>query len=53
MRPQVVFRSLRAWDPYMLRWVQFMAHTGVDRGRVKSSDPFIKWLWDQILMVDD
>ena len=53
MRPQVVFQSLRAWDPRMLRWVQVMARTGGGRGRVKFGDSFFKWLRDQILMVED
>ena len=53
MRAQVVFRSLRAWDPRMLRWVQVMARTGAGRGRVKFGDPFFRWLRDQILMVED
>ena len=30
-----------------------MACTGVGRGRVKFSDPFFRWLWDQMLMVED
>ena len=30
-----------------------MARTGVGRGRVKFGDPFFRWLWDQILMVED
>ena len=30
-----------------------MAHTGVGRGRVKFGDPFFRWLWDQMLMVED
>ena len=51
LRPKVVFRSLRAWDPHMLRWVQVMARAGVGRGRVKFDDPFFRWLRDQILMV--
>ena len=46
MRPQVTFRSLRAWDPHMLRWAQVMAHTGAGRGRVKFIDPFFRWLRD-------
>ena len=37
----------------MLRWVQVMARTRVGRGRVKFSDPFFRWLWDQMLMVED
>ena len=37
----------------MLKWVQVMAHTGVGRGRVKFDDPFFRWLWDQMLMVED
>ena len=53
MRPQVTFWSLRARDPHMLRWVQVMACTGAGRGRVKFGDPFFRWLWDQILMVED
>ena len=53
MRPQVNFRSLRAWEPRMLRWVQIMARTGVGRGRVKFSDAFFIWLRDQMLMVED
>ena len=53
MRPQVVFRTLRARDPRMLRWVQIMARTGADRGKVKFGDPFFTWLRDQILMVED
>ena len=53
MRPQVVFRSLRARDPRMLRWVQIMASTGAGRERVKFSDPFFIWLQYQILMVED
>ena len=53
MRPQVTFRSLRAWDPHMVRWVQVMAHTRVGRGRVKFGDMFFKWLQDQMLMVKD
>ena len=44
MRPQVVFTELRAWDPCMLRWVQIMACTRVGRGKVKSGDPFFRWL---------
>ena len=52
MRPQVTFRSLRARDPRMLRWVQVMAHIGASRGRVKFGDPFFRWLWDQMLMVE-
>ena len=30
-----------------------MARTGAGRGRVKFSDPFFRWLWDQMLMVKD
>ena len=30
-----------------------MAHTGAGRGKVKFSDPFFRWLQDQILMVED
>ena len=30
-----------------------MACTGVGRGRVKFGDAFFRWLWDQILMVED
>ena len=37
----------------MLRWVQIMARTGADRGKVKFGDPFFRWLRDQILMVED
>ena len=36
----------------MLRWVQIMARTGADRGRVKFDEVF-RWLWDQMLMVED
>ena len=46
MIPQVVFQSLRARDPRILRWVQVMAHTGAGRGRVKFGDPFFRWLQD-------
>ena len=53
MRPQVTFQSLRARDPHMLRWVQVMACTRAGRGRVKFGDPFFRWLWDQMLMVED
>ena len=53
MRPQVTFQSLRARDPHILRWVQVVARTRVGRGRVKSSDAFFRWLWDQMLMVED
>ena len=53
MRPRVTFRSLRAWDPRMLGWVQIMAHTGVGRGRVKFDDLFFRWLRDHMLMVED
>ena len=53
MRPQVVFQSLRARDPRMLRWVEIMDRTGVGRGRVKFGDPFFRWLQDQILMIED
>ena len=49
----MTFRSLRAWDPRMLRWVQIMARTGAGRGRVKLGDVFLRWLWDQMLMVED
>ena len=51
MRPQVVFRSLRARDPRMLRWVQIMARIGAGMGKVNFDDPFFRWLRDQILMV--
>ena len=37
----------------MLRWVQIMARTGAGRGRVKFGDVFFRWLWDQMLMVED
>ena len=30
-----------------------MACTGAGRGRVNFSDPFFRWLWDQMLMVED
>ena len=30
-----------------------MARTGEGRGRVKFGDVFFRWLWDQILMVED
>ena len=30
-----------------------MARIGVGRGRVKFGDAFFKWLWDQMLMVED
>ena len=30
-----------------------MAHTRVGRGRVKFIDTFFRWLWDQMLMVED
>ena len=30
-----------------------MARIGASRGRVKFSDPFFRWLRDQILMVED
>ena len=30
-----------------------MARTGAGRGRVKFGDPFFRWLWDQMLMVED
>ena len=53
MRPQVVFTELRARDPRMQRWVQIMSRTGEGRGKVNFSDPFFKWLQDQILMVED
>ena len=53
MRPRVNFRSLRAWDPHMLRWVQIMAHTRAGRGRVKLGDTFFRWFWDQMLMVEE
>ena len=42
MRPQVTFRSLRAWDPRMLRWVQIMVHTGGSMGRVNFGDEFFR-----------
>ena len=53
MRPQVVFTELREQGPRMQRWVWIMARTGVGRGKVKLSDPFFRWLRDQILMVED
>ena len=37
----------------MLRWVQVMARTGAGRGRVKFGDPFFRWIWDYMLMVED
>jgi len=30
-----------------------MARTGAGKGKVKFSDPFFRWLRDQILMVED
>ena len=30
-----------------------MAHTRVGKGKVKFSDPFFRWLRDQLLMVED
>ena len=30
-----------------------MARTGAGRGRVKFGDPLFRWLWDQMLMVED
>ena len=30
-----------------------MACTGEGRGRVKFDDPFFRWMWDQMLMVED
>ena len=30
-----------------------MAHIGAGRGKVKFSDPFFRWLRDQLLMVED
>ena len=30
-----------------------MARTGAGRGKVKFSDPFFRWIRDQILMVED
>ena len=30
-----------------------MARTGAGRGRVKFGDVFFRWLWDQMLMVED
>ena len=30
-----------------------MARTGVGRGKLKFGDPFFRWLWDQMLMVED
>ena len=37
----------------MLRWVQVIARIGIGRGRVKFDDAFFRWLWDQMLMVED
>ena len=37
----------------MLRWVQVMARTGVGRGRVRFGDAFLRWLLDQMLIVED
>ena len=53
MRPQMVFTEMRARDPRMLRWVQIMACTRAYRGEVKFSDPFFRWLRDQILIMED
>ena len=30
-----------------------MARIGAGKGRVKFGDPFFRWLWDQMLMVED
>ena len=30
-----------------------MAHTGAGKEKVKFGDPFLRWLKDQILMVED
>ena len=49
----MTFQSLRARDPHLLRWVKVIARTGVGRGRVKFGDAFFRWLWDQMLMVED
>ena len=49
----MVFIELRERDPRMLRWVEIMARTGVDRGKVKFGAPFFRWMNDQILMIED
>ena len=53
MRPQVEFTNLRARDPHMLWWIEIMAHLSGVGSRVKYRTAFLRWLDDQLLMIEE